>query len=123
MFFFSYENLRISIFTIDRMKTIYKHVDAFYYMTPSFWEERKLQKEFDIFIESIVHKMKVQSVEKLKHHNNNEIQRKFVDFLFEEKNEIEDDEAKDHVKAIVYGVKLQKLCSNIFELMKNLPGF
>ena len=59
-----------------------------------------------MFFEDIVSKMKVKSVSKLNESNESEREKKFVDFLFDEKNGIGHDEAIDHVKAIVYGVNI-----------------
>lgn len=96
----------MSEFTVNRITTVYYHISAIYFFSRSFWQERKLLKKFNMFFEDIVSKMKVKSLSKLIENNESERDKKFVDFLFDEKNGIGHDEAIDHVKAIVYGVNI-----------------
>ena len=96
----------MSEFTVNRITTVYYHINAIYFFSKSFWQERKLLKKFDIFFEEIVSKMKVKSLEKLNEDSESIQEKKFVDFLFDEKNGIGFEEAIDHVKAIVYGVNI-----------------
>lgn len=96
---------RMSKFSVERSSSLHNYLDLVYCCSRNYWAEKKLLKEFDDFFKEIVSKMKIHSKEKSSSEDKN---KKFVDFLFEEKNHFPEDEIIDHIKAIVYGVRLRK---------------
>lgn len=92
----------MSKFSVERSSSLHNYVDPIYWCSRNYWAEKKLLKEFDDFFKEIVSKMRTHSVEKVSKDDKN---KKFVDFLFEEKNDFPEDEIIDHIKAIVYGVR------------------
>jgi cytochrome P450 len=75
-------------------------IDAIHFFSKHYWQERIVVKRMDNYFEKIV-----ESIRKQPAKNHGE-QKKFIDFLLDEKNEFSKQNIVDQVKAMVYGVKL-----------------
>lgn len=101
----------MSKFSIERTSRILYHIDAIYRISKFYWQEKNLLEDFDKFFANIVDSLKTQAYEK-SIEGDDEKQKKFIDVLLDKNNEFKDDEIVDHVKAIVYGVRLTKVASH-----------
>lgn len=95
---------------MERTTTLYYHPDIIYRMTSLYRKERKIQDSMNKNFEFMLNK-KIESMAENNDENifvNCEKNKKFIDFLLDEKNVFSAEEKRDHVKATTFAVSLIK---------------
>lgn len=80
------------------------HPTVFYIMTKSYREEKLLCKQINEMVDKILNLLREKEAD------NNNIEGNFYDLLSREKHEFSEEEIRDHIKAIIYGVNI---CSKL----------
>lgn len=104
MFFFK----RMNRFAMERTSKAHYYIDPIYRLSKLYQQESKLQSEIDKYFVDILKDEVIPAKTIINDNNNDENkQKKLIDFLLDVKNGFSDVDIRDHFKATVYGVNLK----------------